>query len=104
MYFSSCVADIIEQHGPAGSFRPQSDVQNSASLPFHQGIQRPALLVYQLPLLQVPSPADGAQSMSLCAFLAVRVCAWVVQGTEELGTLVFTHVRLASLGQPPPLH
>lgn len=105
MYFSSCVADIIEQHGPAGSFRPQCDVQKSASLPSHQGTQRPALhLVYQLPLLLVPSPADGAQSMSWCLCDCLCVCMWVVQGTEELGTHMFTHVHLSSLGQLPPLH
>lgn len=36
------------------------------------------------------------------AFGAVR--GWVVQGTEELGTHIFTRVCLASLGQLPPLH
>lgn len=96
-YFSSCVADIMEQHGPTGSFDLMHRALQVSLLISAPGDQRfiwfNSCPCCWCPHLQMMLRARAG------AFVAVGVCVWVAQGSQELGTHMFIHTCLPGISR-----
>ena len=86
LYFSSCIADIVEQHGPAGSSWAESHVQDSVcKSPFSSGHPRTstsaalttAPTACALTHKQMVLRAWTGASVALCVCVCACACAWV---------------------------